>query len=71
MLDLFGGSGGTLVGTGQTGRHSSLMELDPLYCDVIVLRWEAFTSRKAERASAAQGTTAWFRKNSAICALSI
>jgi hypothetical protein len=43
---------------GQTGRHASLMQLVPLYCDVIVLRWETFTGRKAERVSAAQGTTA-------------
>lgn len=58
MLDLFGGSGCTLVGAGQTGRHVFLMELDPSYCDVIVLRWETFTGRKAERVFAAQGTTA-------------
>jgi DNA modification methylase len=33
----------------QTGRRAYLMELDPLYCDVIVQRWEKFTERKAER----------------------
>jgi len=49
VLDLFGGSGSTLIGCEQTGRHARLMELDPLYCDVIVQRWEAFTGRKAER----------------------
>lgn len=51
VLDLFGGSGSTLVGAEQTGR-AFLMELDPLYCDMIVQRWEKFTGRKAERAKA-------------------
>jgi DNA modification methylase len=49
VLDLFGGSGSTLMGAEQTGRHAFLMELDPLYCDVIVQRWAKFTGRKAER----------------------
>jgi DNA modification methylase len=49
VLDLFGGSGSTLIAAEQTGRHAYLMELDALYCDVIVRRWEAFTARKAER----------------------
>ncbi len=51
VLDLFGGSGSTLIAAEQTGRHAFLMELDPLYCDVIVQRWEKFTGRKAERHS--------------------
>jgi DNA modification methylase len=49
VLDLFGGSGSTLIGAQQTGRKAFLMELDALYCDVIVQRWENFTGRKAER----------------------
>ena len=49
VLDLFGGSGSTLIGCEQTGRHAFLMELDPLYCDVIVERWEKFTGEKATR----------------------
>ena len=49
VLDLFGGSGSTLIAAEQTGRQAFLMELDPLYCDVIVQRWEAFTGQKAER----------------------
>src|SRR5206468_9336882 len=49
VLDLFGGSGSTLIGAEQTGRHAFLMELDALYCDVIVKRWEEFTGKKAER----------------------
>lgn len=48
VLDLFGGSGSTLIAAQQTGRHAFLMEIDPLYCDVIVQRWEKFTGRKAE-----------------------
>ncbi|MBN2583206.1 MAG: ParB N-terminal domain-containing protein [Planctomycetes bacterium] len=51
VLDLFGGSGSTLIGCEQTGRRSFLMELDPAYCDVIVERWEKFTGRKAERSA--------------------
>jgi DNA modification methylase len=49
VLDLFGGSGSTLIAAEQTGRHAYLMELDPLYCDVIVRRWEEFTGKSAER----------------------
>ena len=51
VLDPFGGSGSTLIGAEQTGRHAYLMELDALYCDVIVQRWEKFTGKKAERVS--------------------
>jgi DNA modification methylase len=49
VLDLFGGSGSTLIAAEQTGRKAFLMELDPLYCDVIVKRYEEFTGKKAER----------------------
>jgi DNA modification methylase len=49
VLDLFGGSGSTLIAAEQTGRRAFLMELDPLYCDVIVTRWERFTGQKARR----------------------
>jgi DNA modification methylase len=52
VLDLFGGSGSTLIACEQTGRKAFLMELDPLYADVIVARWEKFTGRKAERIAA-------------------
>jgi DNA modification methylase len=52
VLDLFGGSGSTLIAADQTGRKAFLMELDPLYCDVIVNRREDFTGKKAERHSA-------------------
>lgn len=48
VLDLFGGSGSTLMACEKTGRKARLMELDPKYCDVIVKRWEDFTGKKAE-----------------------
>jgi DNA modification methylase len=54
VLDLFGGSGSTLIAAEQTDRRAFLMELDALYCDVIVQRWEKFTGRKAERRAAAE-----------------
>ena len=51
VLDLFGGSGSTLIAAQQTSRRAFLMEIDALYCDVIVQRWEKFTGRTAERIS--------------------
>jgi DNA modification methylase len=48
VLDLFGGSGSTLIAAEQIGRRAYLMELDPLYCDVIVTRYQQFTGKKAE-----------------------
>jgi len=48
VLDLFGGSGSTMIACEKVGRQSRLMELDPKYCDVIVKRWEDFTGKKAE-----------------------
>jgi DNA modification methylase len=56
VLDLFGGSGSTLIAAEQTGRKAFLMELDPLYCDVIVQRWEQFAGRKADRVPANEET---------------
>ena len=50
VFDPFGGSGSTLIACEQTGRRCFMLELDPLYCDVIVQRWEKFTGRKAEYA---------------------
>jgi 16S rRNA G966 N2-methylase RsmD len=47
VLDLFGGSGTTLMAAERSRRHALLMELDPAYCDVIVKRWEDFTGKKA------------------------
>lgn len=47
VLDLFGGSGSTLIACEQLNRHAYLMELDPHYVDVIIARWEKFTGQKA------------------------
>ena len=47
VLDLFGGSGSSLIACEQLERKARLMELDPKYCDVIVKRWEDFTGKKA------------------------
>jgi DNA modification methylase len=48
VLDLFGGSGSTLIAAEQTGRRGFVMEIDALYCDVIVQRWQQLTGQKAE-----------------------
>jgi site-specific DNA-methyltransferase (adenine-specific) len=48
VLDLFGGSGSTMIAAEKLGRKARLMELDPKYCDVIVKRWEEFTGGKAK-----------------------
>ena len=47
VLDLFGGSGSTMIGAQQTGRNAFLMELDAPYCDVIVDRMQRFTGKPA------------------------
>lgn len=47
VLDLFGGSGTTMICCEENGRDAYLMELDPRYCDVIVNRWETLTGKKA------------------------
>ena len=49
VLDLFGGSGTTLIASEQTGRKCYMMELDPHYCDVIIDRWEKLTGHTAEK----------------------
>ena len=48
VLDLFGGSGTTLIACEQNKRIAYLMELDPYYCDVIITRWETLTGQNAE-----------------------
>lgn len=48
VLDLFGGSGTTLMACEQDGRNAYLMEFDPRYVDVIIDRWEQFTGEKAK-----------------------
>jgi DNA modification methylase len=52
VLELFGGSGSTLIACEQTDRNCFAMEIDQLYCDVIVQRWQEFTGKKAEHIQA-------------------
>lgn len=49
VIDLFGGSGSTLIACEETGRKARLMELEPKYCDVIIDRWEKLTGKKAKK----------------------
>ena len=49
VLDVFGGSGSTLIAAEKTGRRARLCELDPVYCDRILARWEAYAKDDAER----------------------
>ena len=48
VLDLFGGSGSTLMAAERLSRRAFLMEIDPAYCDVIVRRWQDHTGNKAD-----------------------
>ena len=50
VLDLFGGSGSTLIAAEKPGRRAQLMEIDPPYCDVIVRRWQEYTGSAVSRA---------------------
>jgi DNA modification methylase len=50
VLDIFGGSGSTLIAAETCGRRAKLIEFDPLYCDVIVSRWERLTGKSAVHA---------------------
>ena len=49
VLDLFGGSGTTLIAAEETNRKAYLMEYDEHYCDVIIARWEKFTGKQATK----------------------
>lgn len=49
VLDLFGGSGSTLIAAEKTGRRAFLCEIDPIYCDRIISRWEAYTKDDAKK----------------------
>lgn len=50
VLDPFAGSGTTLIAAQKTGRRAYLLELDPLYCDTIIRRWQAYTGKRARHA---------------------
>lgn len=47
VLDLFGGSGTTLIAAATCGRQARLLEYDPIYCDTIIRRWETYTGKQA------------------------
>lgn len=47
VLDVFGGSGSTLIAAQKTGRRARIMEIDPLYCDRIIRRWETYAKDDA------------------------
>ena len=47
VLDSFGGSGSTLIACAKHGRHARLLEIDPLYCDVVIRRWQLWSGEKA------------------------
>ena len=49
VLDLFGGSGSTLIAAEKTGRRAFLCEMDPIYCDRIIRRWEPLAKDEAEQ----------------------
>jgi len=50
ILDGFGGSGSTLIAAEKAGRSARLIEYDPIYCDTIVRRWQAYSGKDARLA---------------------
>jgi len=54
VLDVFGGSGSTLIAAESCGRVARLLEIDPAYCDTIIRRWERYTGKRATHASTGQ-----------------
>lgn len=58
VVDLFGGSGTTMIAAEKHGRHARLMELDPKYCDVIITRWQDFTGKEAIHAETGEALNA-------------
>ncbi|MDU2064412.1 MAG: site-specific DNA-methyltransferase [Sporomusaceae bacterium] len=57
VVDFFGGSGSTLMAAEQTGRVARVMEIDPVYCDVIIRRWEDFTGKKGAKVDQEESAT--------------
>jgi DNA modification methylase len=51
VLDCFGGSGTTLIACERTGRKARLIEIDPVFCDQTVRRWQKLTGRNAVNAA--------------------
>jgi DNA modification methylase len=49
VLDIFGGSGSTMIACEKTNRKCRMMEINTIYCQVIIDRWEKFTSKKVEK----------------------
>lgn len=62
VLDLFGGSGSTLIAAQKTGRRAYLCEYDPVYCDRIIRRWEAIAHDEAERVACGMEGDASFKE---------
>jgi DNA modification methylase len=54
VLDLFGGSGSTMIACEKTGRQARLIELDPKYVDTIIDRWQRFTGNRARHAESGE-----------------
>ena len=50
VLDPFAGSGTTVIAAEKTGRRAHVLELDPIYCDTIIRRWQTFTGKRAHHA---------------------
>jgi len=47
IIDVFGGSGSTVIACESTGRRAMIVDLDPKYCDVIIKRWQNYTGKEA------------------------
>jgi DNA modification methylase/ParB-like chromosome segregation protein Spo0J len=62
VLDLFGGSGSTLIAAHKTGRRAYLCELDPIYCDRIIRRWETYAKDDAEQVACGLDIGSAFRE---------
>jgi DNA modification methylase len=54
VLDVFGGSGTTPIAAEKTGRCARIIEIDPIYCDVIIRRWEKLTGKQANLAESGE-----------------
>ena len=68
ILDVFGGSGTTLIACEKSGRQARLIELEPKYCDVIIRRWQEFTGREAKLESDGKSYSEVAGERSAVAA---